>query len=300
MPEFPPGFAERYEEILGNKVDKFLEYLAKPLRPSIRVNTLKTTPDWLKESLEENYGWSLERFPWLDHAFYLDYGIENPGATLEHTAGFYYVQSDSSMIPPVVLAPNPGEKVLDIAAAPGSKTTQICQYMGNRGGILANEASRNRIAILYNNLKRFGCLNVRVRLGDGRRIPGKELFDKALVDVPCSSEASIAREMLKKWTPRFVRSLVPVQKGLLESAVKLVKPEGIIVYSTCTFEPEENEGVIDWALENLPVKLEKVKINGLELEPGLPGHECSKKVARIWPWSGMEGFFIAKMVKEDG
>ncbi len=295
----PDEFFQRYEELLGNKADKFFEYLVKPLRPSIRVNTLKISPDELREKLEKHYGWQLEEVKWVSYAYYLENTIQNPGATLEHATGLYYVQETSSMIPVIVLDPKPGELVLDIAAAPGSKTTQLCQEMENTGGILANEASRGRIAILYNNLKRFGAVNVRVRLGDGRRIPGEAIFDRSLVDVPCSSEATISKTWLtaKRWSPGFIHHLSKLQKGLLKSAIKLTKPGGTIVYSTCTFEPEENEMVIDWALENLPVELEKVKVKALEADRGLPGFQCSDKVLRIWPWHEMEGFFIAKLVR---
>ena len=299
IPEIPDGFIERYREILGSKLEKFIWYLAKPQRPSIRVNTLKTSLSWLEDSLKENYDWDLERFKWLDHAFYLNYSVENPGATLEHTAGFYYVQGDSSMIPAFVLDPKPGELVLDITAAPGSKTTQMCQYMRNTGAILANETSKKRAFVLYNNLKRFGCYNTRVRIDDGRRIPGSNIFDKALVDAPCSNESSMLSRKVA-WSENMILSLSNLQKGLLRSAIRLTKPGGTIVYSTCTFEPEENEEVVDWAVENLPVKLMPVHVHGLKLETGLPGYECSKHVSRIWPWDGMQGFFIARMVKTDG
>ncbi len=296
----PEAFIERYKEILGNKSEKLFEWLVKPIKPSIRVNTLKAEPGWLKEKLEDHYGWKLEPVKWLDYAYRLGTENENPGATLEGMAGLYYVQELSSMIPSIVLDPKPGEKVLDIAAAPGSKTTHIGQLMENTGAILANEASRRRIAILYNNVKRFGLFNVRIRLGDGRRIPGKNIFDRALVDVPCSSEATIQKTWMtsKMWNLEFVEKLPPLQRGLLESAVKLVKPGGRIVYSTCTFEPTENEQVIDWAVENLPVRIEKINVPKLEFDRGLQGYECSKDVIRIWPWHGMEGFFVASLVKE--
>ncbi len=286
----PPDFVKKYEPILGSKMDKFLAGL-ETRRYSIRVNTLKTSVDWIKERLE-SYGWRLKRFSWLEYAFYVD--SESPGATIEHVAGFYYVQSDSSMLPVKLLEPKPGELVLDIAASPGSKTTQMSQEMDNTGGILANDVSLDRISILYNNIKRFGALNVAVRKSDGRRIPGKEIFDKSLVDVPCSNEASIASiRTARNWSPedRFSR----LQKALLAAAVRLTREDGIITYSTCTFRPEENEEVIDWALANLPVKLEKAKA-GMEHSRGLKGYECSDKVIRVWPWQG-EGFFAAKLRK---
>lgn len=297
--ELPDEFVKRYDEILGSRVDKFLEYLIKPIKPGIRVNTLKVEPEKLAEMLNEHYGWKPEPVRWMDYAFRLD--VENPGASIESMAGLYYVQELSSMIPPMTLDPKPGEKILDIAAAPGSKTTHIGQLMKNTGGVLANEASRKRIAILYNNVKRIGLFNVRIRLGDGRRIPGKDLFDKALVDAPCSSEGTMQKTEVtaKLWSLNFVNSVSRLQRQLLASAVRLTKPGGRIVYSTCTFEPIENEEVVDWALENLPVRLERIDIPRLDFDRGLPGYESSGKVLRIWPWHEMEGFFVASLVKED-
>ncbi len=287
--ELPGKFVEMYTSLLGSKADKFFQALVQPRKASIRANTLKTSPSWIEERLH-SYGWKLDKFDWLDYAFYVE--TDSPGATLEHIAGYYYVQSDSSMVPGYVLDPRPGELVLDIAASPGSKTTHLVQLMKNQGGILANDVSIGRISILYNNLKRFGALNTIVRKSDGRQMSGREIFDKALADVPCSSESSIARlRTSRTWSPEDKFS--SLQRQLLSSAVRLTKIGGKIVYSTCTFRPGENEAVIDWALENLPVKLVGVKLM-MDHDHGLGGYECSKKVVRIWPWQG-EGFFVAKL-----
>ncbi len=308
----PKDFKARYYKILGKENKVFLDYCIKPLRKSIRINTVKY-PDYeeLAHYLSETYGWDLKPIPW----FYSGYWIENEdvkegvlGNTFEHFMGYYYVQEASSMIPPVVLDPKPHENILDMAAAPGSKTTQICQMMNNKGSIVANDISIERIKALRFNIEKLGCLNVATIRSNGVSLPYKKMrFDKVLLDAPCSSEGTIRKnwKVLSRWSVSYVKQMSKEQKKLILAAYDVLKPGGVLVYSTCTLSPEENEEVVDFLLANREgAYLEKINIPGLKIREGIDGWEGKvynsevKKVARIWPQDNdSEGFIVAKILK---
>ncbi len=225
--------------------------------------------------------------------------------------GYLYVQSLSSMIPPLVLNPKPDEKVLDLTAAPGSKTTQIAALMHNTGEILANDKSHVRIYKLKANLELQGVTNTQVTQLPGeilwKKLP--EFFDKTLVDVPCSMEGRFYTEDEKSyrdWSTNKVKLLQETQKFLLRSGIGCTKVGGTIVYSTCTLSVEENEEVINWILqkEKGNVVLEQIEINGLPTEKSIitwrdkkPFDPSIAKTMRILPSELMEGFFVAKLRK---
>jgi tRNA (cytosine49-C5)-methyltransferase len=227
-----------------------------------------------------------------------------------YTQGHLYVQSLSSMLPPLVLDPQPGDSVLDIAAAPGSKTTQMAAMMQNQGKILANDTSLVRLYKLQANLKIQGVKNVSTRRGLGQPLWQEfpEVFDKSLVDVPCSMEGRFQCDKPKtwaNWSPKKIKELSLRQRALLRSAVSATKPGGVIVYSTCTLSPEENEMVVEWLLkkENGRVELEEIDIPNAPFSPALQNwkhivfEEQMKLTKRILPSESMEGFFIAKFRK---
>jgi NOL1/NOP2/sun family putative RNA methylase len=224
--------------------------------------------------------------------------------------GYLYVQSLSSMIPPLVLDPKKDEKILDIAAAPGSKTTQMATMMGNTGEILGNDTSPIRRLKLQANLKIQGATNTYTSGFAAQMIWEKfpEFFDKVLCDVPCSMEGRFATYEPKSylgWSVKKVKNLSKLQKWMLRSAVSAAKEGGRIVYSTCTISPEENEEVIDWILdkEKGNIILEKISVTGLRFSEGITEWEGAKynpevlKCARIIPSDTMEGFFIASIRK---
>jgi len=224
--------------------------------------------------------------------------------------GYYYVQSLSSMIPLLVLNPKPGEKILDICAAPGSKTTQMATMMGNKGEILANDTSPIRRLRLEANLKIQGvnCAYVSGFPAQSLWIKFPEFFDKTLCDVPCSMEGrfhTFEPESYKGWLVKKVRNLSRLQKWILRSAVSATKVGGRIIYSTCTLSPEENEEVIDWILEKEKgkVQVEKISVAGCQLSDAVMGWDGKKynpevgKTARILPSETMEGFFVASLRK---
>lgn len=235
--------------------------------------------------------------------------------------GYFYVQSLSSMVPALLLDPKPGEKVLDITAAPGSKTTQMAMMMGNTGKIVANDSSRVRLYKLEANLRIQGVKNVSISNmpAEGVWKAYPEFFDKVLVDVPCSMEGRFATyepDTYKGWSVAKVKNLSHLQKWILRSAVSCCKVGGRIIYSTCTLSPEENEEVIDWILEKEEgnVKVEDFSrlsgtppmawamvnlkySNGITEWEGKTYHPSVTKTARILPSATMEGFFIAVLKK---
>ncbi len=301
------SFERKYRMLLGDEYELFLESLFKPLRDAIRVNTLKVTNvDALLRRLEAK-GWRLEQVPWYPHGFWVSETGGRIGATVEHCLGYYYVQDAASMIPPVVLDPKPGEVILDMCAAPGSKTTQMAQMMENKGVIIANDPKTKRIAALGSNIQRCGVMNCVITQMDGRAF-GKlgPVFDKVLVDAPCTCTGTIMRspEILATWGPYTARSLSRLQKQLLRAASRCVKKEGIIVYSVCSLEPEEGEFVVDYAVRKLGLEVEEVNVEGLKARHGLSewmGRRFASGVEnslRVYPhdnWT--EGFFVAKLVK---
>ncbi|MBW3003093.1 RsmB/NOP family class I SAM-dependent RNA methyltransferase [Candidatus Woesearchaeota archaeon] len=301
-----PKFEERYKEILKDKYEDFIEHsLKKPTR-SIRVNTLKITVPELKKRLKD---WKLTQVPWCNEGFWIEHKTEDRidiGNTVEHCLGYFYVQDAASMIPPLVLDPKPGEHVLDMCAAPGSKASQIAQMMNNKGALVANDYKGIRLAPLGINMQRMGVTNCVITLMEGRWFKDFR-FDKILVDAPCSGTGTIRKSLktLTEWSPGLIRSMSKQQRRLLETGFMNLKKGGTLVYSTCSVEPEENEAVITWLLENYPdAKLEKISIKGLKTSPSIVEFEKQKynpeinKCLRIWPQDNdTEGFFVAKIQK---
>ncbi len=271
-----------------------------PLFNSARINTLKTTRDDILERLEAE-AVAYQTFGWYPLGLRLD--VDSPGKLRENLLGHIHIQEEVSMVPPLVLDPQPGEQVLDLCASPGSKTTQISQMMKNRGLIVANEPSLARIAPLRSNCERLGVLNVAITRYDGRRFP-RGAFDRVLVDAPCSSEGRERRGpgTLAKSSRKRSIGLQTLQIGLLKNAVRLAKPGGTVIYSTCTYAPEENEMVVETVLDE--ARLEQISIPGLKECPGITAwndeslNDNLKKCVRYYPHlNDTGGFFVAKLIK---
>ncbi len=230
------------------------------------------------------------------------------GKALEHQLGYYYVQELASMMPPLALNPCKYDIVLDMCAAPGSKTTQLAAMMENQGTIIANDKRIDRLTALNSNLERCGATNTIITRMNGITLCKKLtkqgfLFDKILVDAPCSGEGTIrsSPETLRMWNINMIKGLASLQKKLIAAAIECLKPQGTLVYSTCTHAPEENELVIDFALKNFNVALEQISLP-LKIRQGITewqGQKLNselKKCARIWPQDNdTEGFFVAKL-----
>ncbi len=303
-----PEFFERYREIDGSM--EFLEYTLKPLRQSIRVNTIKVSVEDVVENLGKEF--VLEPVPWCREGFFVypkeadtEVKITN---TIEYQLGLVFSQEASSMIPPVVLDVEPGQFVLDMAAAPGSKTTHIGIYMKNRGCLIANDIKKNRLNILIMNIQRCGILNAWVTRKDGRFFKRFEnMFDRVLLDAPCSNVGMIRKNFkhLKIWSRNRVESLSRLQKEMILAGYNALKPEGIIVYSTCTLEPTENEEVIDYLVSKTNAHVDEINLPVRKKKPftefdGKKFDERVKKCLRIHPQDNdTEGFFVAKLTKEN-
>ena len=291
---------ERYRDIVPDFED-FLAIQNLPLLHSARVNTLKVDRSQLLAHLnEEEVGYSV--FEWYPLGLVLD--VESPGKLLANLLGYMHIQEEVSMVPPLILDPQPGEQILDLCASPGSKTTQISQMMENQGLVVANEPSLSRIAPLRSNCERLGVINVAITRYDGRRFPGGP-FHRILVDAPCSSEGRARRGqgVLLRCSRKRSLDLQALQIGLLKNAVRLVEPGSIVVYSTCTYAPEENELVVTEVLEK--AHLESASIAGLKGCPGITEwegralNEDLAKCTRYYPHiNDTGGFFVAKLIKD--
>ncbi|MEM7819100.1 MAG: RsmB/NOP family class I SAM-dependent RNA methyltransferase [Candidatus Aenigmatarchaeota archaeon] len=288
---------ERYRKIYG---EDFFEFL-KILPQSIRVNTIKISVKDFKRKVEEK-GWKLKGFDWYDEGFYVE-ANENISKTIEHQIGYFFIQNASSMVPPLVLDPKKDEIILDLCAAPGAKTTQLAQIMENTGVIIANDVKVKRIRALKGNLQRMGVVNTVITIMDGGKFWKTGLkFEKILLDVPCSGSGSLNPRVFQQIGKYTLNYLKKIQKRLLISASKCLKKDGILVYSTCSLEPEENEEIIDFAIKKLGLETEEIKIKGLEYIEGLRSwngnvfSEGVKRAIRIIP-KEKEGFFICKLRK---
>ncbi len=309
-------FEDHYRELLGEDYDKFMNYSLSYIRKCIRVNTLKSTVDDIKKRLEEK--WILEQIPWCNEGFWIKYRDGKRfdlGNLIEHHLGYVYIQESASMIPPIVLDPAPGELVLDMCAAPGSKTSQIAMYMENKGLLIANDVSGMRLKALGMNLQRCGVRNAVLTMMQEYRfkriLDNNEdfRFDKILVDAPCSGTGTIRKSLrtIKEWNPSAITKLSRIQKNLIDIAFQLLKTGGIMVYSTCTIEPEENEAVVSYLLERYPdAELLDIDADGLGIirTPAIKGFKDLninpevKKCLRLHPYdNNTEGFFVAKIRK---
>lgn len=310
--KLPPIFLERLISIVPSTAkESVLESFCHERPTSLRVNTLKIKSDELISRLTKE-GFILINVPFWENAFLVKNDtlqkplVESP----LYKEGLFYIQSLSSMIPPLVLAPQKNEKILDLCAAPGSKTTQIAQLVENSGEIIANDNSRIRVFKLIANLKTLGVTNVKTQISHGQTLwsqyPG--YFDRSLVDVPCSMEGRFNTHDPKTyefWSTKKIKELRERQRFLLRSAISATKVGGVIVYSTCTLAPEENEDVIDWILKKEAGKIEteEIKLKKLETQNTLDYFKEKqyspqvKKSVRILPSETMEGFFIAKLRK---
>lgn len=306
----PEKFLERLKEIVpSSKFDSVLESfsVAKPV--TFRVNTLKTDAETLIQKLADQ-NIEFEQVSWYEYAYILKSEKAALMNTNEYRQGHIYIQNLSSMLPPLILTPRTRDSICDLTAAPGSKTTLLAQMMKNKGSIIANDLSRTRIFRLKANLKEQGVTNTTVTSFPGQTLWQKypEQFDKTLVDVPCTMEgrfSTLDPDSYKDWTPKKVKLLSKLQKFLLRSAISATKPGGLIVYSTCTLEPEENESVVNWILEKEKgnVTVEEITLQIPEKEHGLTewnnksfNYQLNKTV-RILPSKTMEGFYVAALRK---
>ncbi|MFH1377031.1 MAG: RsmB/NOP family class I SAM-dependent RNA methyltransferase [Candidatus Woesearchaeota archaeon] len=300
FPEFKEKFIERYSKLTN--FQEFKEASLKQHPKSIRTNTLKITPTKLKQRLKE---FKLKQIPWCKEGFWVEGERTDLGNLPEHGLGYFYIQEASSMLPSIALDPKKGDFVLDIAAAPGSKTTHLAALMKNTGLIIANDPDYKRIKALNMNIQRSGITNTIITKMPGRFFKNLN-FDKILLDAPCSGTGTIRKSprTILEWNPNNIKRIAGIQRQLIKTSFENLKKGGILVYSTCTLEPLENEGIVSHLLENYPnAKLEKINIK-IKSSPAILEFEDQKfdpevkKCLRIWPQdNNTDGFFVAKILK---
>jgi NOL1/NOP2/sun family putative RNA methylase len=299
----PDAFLQRIKHLLGSEAGLFQEYCDRRPPSSIRVNTLKTDVKSVTERLVTQ-GFTLKPVPWCRPGFFVEgQGISK---TVEYFLGHYFIQDAASMIPVEVLKPLPGERILDLTASPGGKSTHITALMENKGLLVANEVNRKRIPPLRFNLSKHGVLNAVVtRMDASRPVKTKMRFDRILLDAPCSGEGifNTNPESIRQWSTKKIERNARLQKKLISNAASLLKNKGVLVYSTCTLTPEENEAVVDSVLDK-GLQIDDIKLQGLETRPGIAEwmgqrfDETLSKCARIYPHlNDTIGFFTARLIK---
>jgi len=294
---------ERYAPLI-DEFDAFLEACERPLPTVVRVNTVKTTAERAVAALERS-GVTVTQRSWRETVLELDTG--SPGLSWPYAHGWLTGQEEVSAIPPIVLDPQPGERVFAACAAPGSKATQIGALMDDRGTLLANDDTLGRLSALRSNADRLGltCLGVTNRDARNYSLEAFEFdaVDRALVDVPCTCEGTIRKnpDVLDAITDSYRDSICTVQSGILRRAVELTRPGGTVVYSTCTFAPEENEAVLDSVLNVRDCTLVPFDC-GLDSVPGLTEWQGETfdstltRAKRFYPQlNDTGGFFCAKL-----
>lgn len=303
MKQLPEKFLSRMETMLGEEFPAFLQSYDFPRKFGLRVNTNKiSVEEFLKIS-----PFHLEPIPWIDNGFFYDEN-DRPSRHPYYFAGLYYLQEPSAMTPANRFSVNPGEYVLDLCAAPGGKATELGAKLQGKGFLVANDISNSRAKALLRNLELFGIKNSMVT----NETPAKlakyfpEFFDKILVDAPCSGEGMFRKDpdVAKTWDESRPEFFGKLQKEIITQAISMLKPGGELLYSTCTFSPIENEGLISFILENFP-EIELLTLNDYGgFTKGCPdwGNKDNrlKKCIRIFPhhMEG-EGHFLALM-KKDG
>ena len=301
--KLPAKFVETlYENYSPLTVDNILAGMAGERNTTLRVNTLKSNIQEVMQVLKK-MGIKFDRVLWYSDALILKEAKEKQMQKLAiYENGSIYLQSLSSMIPPLVLAPKENEKVLDLTAAPGSKTTQMAAMMKNKGYILANELDALRCERLKYNVEKQGATIIEVNNGRGEVIGKKKeaFFDKVLLDAPCSGEGRFLAtdaKTYRSWSEKTVNELAKLQRKLLKSAWQALKEGGKMVYSTCTLNKKENEEVLEWAIGELGIKIEEIPLEIKNAIPAISEKKEVTKAIRILSSKETEGFFIAKLRK---
>lgn len=316
-PNLPEKFIERLELIFGKTDSQKILNTFSSRPTTFRVNTLKSNKNEVLEKLQQN-AFKIKRVSWYSDAFILENKSQSELMKTDlFLSGKIYLQSLASMVPVLFLEPQAGDKILDLTAAPGSKTSQIASLMNKTGDLVASEIDKIRFEKLVHNMNLLGVIdeekkdwNFKLLNEDGVKIfeNYKNYFDKILLDAPCGAEARIDlsdRRSYSFWNEKNIKNNAFLQKKLLFSAWNSLKVGGELVYSTCTFAPEENEEQILWLKEKFPeaVEIEKIDLSGLVKSKSLLNWkekkfpEDIKKCLRILPDKYIEGFFVVKIKK---
>ena len=303
--DFPVSFTEKMKAILGDEFEDFLKGYDRTRHYGLRVNRTKLTA----EQFEKMSMYDLKPVPWIDNAFEYEDSV-SPAKHPYYFAGMYYLQEPSAMTPANLLPIDPGDRVLDLCAAPGGKATELGAKLNHTGLLVANDISNSRAKALLKNIELFGIPNVLVTSEPSEKLAEKfpAFFDKILIDAPCSGEGMFRKNpgMMKDWETYGPKHYSDLQRSIVPNALRMLKPGGMLLYSTCTFSPEENEGSVKFMMD-LDPDLEIVDIASRYegFAPGRPeliedGFEDLKKCVRIWPHKmNGEGHFIALLRKKE-
>ncbi len=308
--QIPTAFLKRIESLLGDEYAVFLSCYDRHPESGLRVNTLKLTP----VEFQQLSPLELTPIAWCPAAFHIPEHAQ-PGKHPHHAAGLYYLQDPSAMLAAEALAPAPGERVLDLAAAPGGKSTHLAALMQGQGILVANEIHPKRVWELAENLERWGTGNVAITNETPERLAAhfEAYFDKVLLDAPCSGEGMFRKSEAARlaWSPALVASCARRQVTLINQAARLVRPGGCLLYTTCTFSAEENEGVISAFLDSHP----NFELRDFTRQSGfVAGYDAwsyatqaisvnadMRQTVRLWPQRIRgEGHFLALLRRIDG
>ena len=296
----PPAFLARMQRLMSAaEYADFLACYTRPISTGLRVNTLKISP----QAFRRLAPFDLQELPWMEAGFLVQ-GESQPGKHPYHAAGLYYLQEPSAMAVAGLLAPRPGERVLDLSAAPGGKATHLAALMENQGLLVANEIHPRRAWELAENLERCGVRIAAITQESPEKLANRLglFFDRVLVDAPCSGEGMFRKSAAarQEWSPALVEACAARQGLILDEAARLVRPGGVLAYSTCTFAPEEDEGVILRFLEKHPEFELSDPPRFAGFDPGRPEWSAPaadlplERTVRLWPHRAVgEGHFIA-------
>ena len=298
----PKDFITRMQEMLGEEFPLFLEHYEKPREYGLRVNTLKISC----EEFESLCPFPIERIPWVPNGYFYPPDVR-PSLHPYYQAGLYYLQEPSAMTPAACLPVQPGDAVLDLCAAPGGKATELAACLRGEGILIANDISSSRAKALLRNLELFGVSNLVVTSEKPERLADRfpEFFHKILLDAPCSGEGMFRKDenLIRDWSTEKSDKLAQIQRELILDAARMLRPGGLLLYSTCTFAPAEDEGTISWLLEHCPEFSLQPLPSYPGFSPGVPrwGNEdpSLSRCVRIWPHKMRgEGHFLALLKKE--
>jgi len=294
---------EKYKPIIDDWA-AFKKACNKLCISTVRKNSIKAKEGFETQLRQSFPDLDIEKAEWNPEVFRL-HGTDTPGKSMLHWMGEYYVQEESAIVPVEALDPEPGDSVLDMAAAPGGKTTQIASKLENQGKVIANDVSDSRMKSLHANVYRTGGACVAATNYDARRLPEDEVYDKILLDAPCTGEGDRARKSFEPAEKSELKSLSALQKKLIVKASRIIESGGEMVYSTCTLAPEENEEVVLHALENTDLELVNIELEA-EHKRGISGFDGKEygeemsKTVRIYPHHFGSGvIYVAKFRKQE-
>ncbi len=300
----PESFQEQMKHLLKEEYEDYMDSFKETRVYGLRVNTSKIST----EQFEQICPFSVHKIPWISNGYYYE-GTEKPAKHPYYFAGLYYLQEPSAMTPAQLLPIEKGDRVLDICAAPGGKSTELAAKLNGTGVLVSNDISNSRAKALLKNLELFGVSNALVMSENPHKMVERfpSYFDKILIDAPCSGEGMFRKEpaVIKSWIEHGNAFYAKLQREIVADALQMLRPGGMLLYSTCTFSPMENEATVQYMMEICPelriVPVERYEGFGEGLPMEVHGDETLKECVRIWPHKMKgEGHFLVLLQKGEG